>query len=45
MTLVAILKNFHFIRTTDTEIPLDLSVGITMSPRNGIMLSIASNST
>ena len=45
MTLVAILKNFHFIRTTDTEVPLDLSVGITMSPRNGIKLSISSNST
>ena len=43
MTLVAILKNFHFIRTTDTEVPLDLCVGFTMSPRNGVKLSIASN--
>ena len=44
MTLVAILKDFHFKRTTDTEVPLDLSVGITMSPTNGIELAILSNS-
>ena len=43
MTLVAILKELHFKRTADTEVPLGLSVGITMSPRNGIKLSIASN--
>ena len=43
MTLVAIFKELHFKRTADTEVPLDLSVGITMSPRNGIKLSIASN--
>ena len=44
MTLVAILKDLQFKRTADTEIPLDLSVGITMSPSNGIKLCIASNS-
>jgi len=43
MALVAILKDLHFKRTSDTEVPLDLSVGITMSPRNGIKLSIATN--
>ena len=42
MTLVAILKDFCFKRATDTEVPLDLSVGFTMSPKNGIKLSIAS---
>ena len=43
MFLVAILKDLHFKRTTDTEVPLDLAVGITMSPKNGIKLSIKSN--
>ena len=44
MTLVAILKDLQFKRCADTEVPLDLSVGITMSPRNGIKLCIVSNS-
>jgi len=44
MTLVAILKELQFKRTSDTEVPLDLQVGITMSPRNGIRLTILSNS-
>ena len=43
MALVTILKDFRFKRTTDTEEPLDLCVGITMTPRNGINLSITSN--
>ena len=30
ITLVAILKDLQFKRTTETEVPLDLSVGITM---------------
>ena len=33
----------HFKRTTDTEIPLDLSIDFTISPKNGVKLSIASN--
>ena len=44
MTLVAILRDLHFKRNADTEVPLDLSVGITMSPKNGIKLCIVSNS-
>ena len=44
MTLVAILKELQFRRCADTEIPLSLGVGITMSPRNGIKLRIVSNS-
>ena len=43
MVLVTILKEFQFKRTTDTEEPLDLCVGITMFPKNGINLSITSN--
>ena len=43
MALVAILKDLHFKRATDTEVPLDLSVGFTLSPTNGIKLTIASN--
>ena len=43
MTLVAILKELHFKRTADTEVPLELSVGRTISPKNGVKLSIASN--
>ena len=43
MTLVAIFKDLQFKRCADTEVPLDLSVGITMSPRNGIKLRIATN--
>ena len=44
MTLIAILKDLHFKRTIETEVPLDLSVGITMCPSNGIKLAIKSNS-
>ena len=44
MTLVALLKDLHFEKNKDTEIPLDLTIGITMSPRNGVKLSIVSNS-
>ena len=44
MTLVAILKDLQFKRCADTEVPLGLSVGITMSPSNGIKLCIVSNS-
>ena len=43
MTLVAIFKELHFKRTADTEVPLDLSFGFTISPKNGVKLSIASN--
>ena len=43
MILVAILKDLQFKRSTDTEVPLSLAVGFTMSPRNGIKLSIVSN--
>ena len=43
MTLVAILKDLQFKRCADTEVPLDLRVGVTMSPSNGIKLSIVSN--
>ncbi|XP_065882305.1 cytochrome P450 3A24-like [Dysidea avara] len=42
MALVSIIKDFHFKRTTDTEIPLDLRVGVTMSPKSGIYLNIVS---
>ena len=44
MTLVAILKELQFTRSADTEVPLSLDVGITMSPRNGIKLCIVSDS-
>ena len=43
IALVSILKDFQFKRTTDTEETLDLCVGLTMSPRNEINLSITSN--
>ena len=43
MALVAILKDFHFKKSVDTEVPLKLGFGISMSPRNGIKLTIASN--
>ena len=43
MTLVSILKDLHFKRFADTEVPLDLVVGFTMSPKNGMNLSIESN--
>ena len=43
MTLITILKDLHFKKTTDTEVPLDLNSGsLTLSPVNGIKLSIAS---
>ena len=40
MALVSIIKDFQFKKTTDTEIPLSLSVGITMTPKNGIYVNI-----
>ena len=43
MALVSIVKDFQFKKTTDTEVPLSLSVGITMSPKNGINLKIVPN--
>ena len=42
IALVCILKELQFKTTSDTEIPLDLNIGITMSPKNGIKLSIVS---
>jgi len=42
MALVSIMKHFRFKRTTDTEIPLNLRVGVTMSPKSGIYLNIVS---
>ena len=42
MTLVAILKDLYFKRCADTEVHLDLSVGVTISS-NGIKLYFASN--
>ena len=44
MALVAILKDLQFKRTTDTEVPLDVTAGAIMSPTNGIRLTIVSNS-
>ena len=44
MTIVGLFKDLQFKRTADTEVPLDLTFGITMSPRNGIKLSVVSNS-
>ena len=43
MTLVAIFKELYFKRTADTEVPLDLSFGFTISPKKGVKLSILSN--
>ena len=45
MTLITILRVLQFKKSADTEVPLDLSVGILTSPRNGIKLCIASNSS
>ncbi|XP_065920447.1 cytochrome P450 3A9-like [Dysidea avara] len=42
MALVSILKDFQFKKTTDTEVPLSLSVGLTMTPKNEIYLNILS---
>ena len=42
MILVSIYNNFQFSKTAETEDPLSLKVGITMSPKNGIKLSIVS---
>ena len=44
MTLITILKEVQFERSADTEVPLDLSIDILTSPKNGIKLNIASNS-
>ena len=45
MILVALLKDLHFKTNDETEIPVDLKVGLTMIPRNGIKLSVVSNSS
>ena len=43
MALITIFRKLHFNRTADTEVPLDLCYGITMSPTNGVEVAIASN--
>ena len=43
MLLITIFRKFRFNRTADTEVPLDLCYGLTMSPVNGVKVSIASN--
>ena len=42
MTLVAIMRDLQFKRTTDTEVPLDFVTGLALTPKNGIKLSTAS---
>ena len=44
MALVAVLKDMHFKESVDTDVPLELAFGISMSPKNGIKLAIVSNS-
>ena len=44
MTLITIMKEVQFERSADTEVPLDLSIDILTSPKNGIKLNITSNS-
>ena len=43
MLLITIFRKFRFNRTADTEVPLDLCYGLTMSPVNGVKVSIVSN--
>ena len=43
IVLITIFRKLRFIRTADTEVPLDLCYGISMTPKNGIMVAIASN--
>lgn len=43
MALISVLREFQFRKTADTEVPLNLEVGITMSPKKGIFLNIVSN--
>jgi len=42
MALVSILKDFQFKKTSKTDDPLSLGVGLTMFPKNGIILNIVS---
>eukprot|EP00731_Ephydatia_muelleri_P012083 Em0006g977a len=42
MALAAILKEYKFVQTPDTEIPLKTTVGITFSPMNGVYVGVAS---
>ena len=43
MALLAIMRDLQFKRTANTDVPLDIvAAAITLSPRNGIKLSIAS---
>lgn len=44
MTLVAMLKEFQFRKTINTEVPLELMCDFTAKPKNGIHLSIVANS-
>ena len=43
MALITIFKDLQFKRCASTEVPLELNVGITMCPTNGIKLCIATN--
>lgn len=44
MSLVAMLKDFQFRQTMDTEVPLKLTCGFTAKPKNGIYLAVVANS-
>ena len=44
MTIVSVFKDFHFKRAPDTEVPLEICQGATVTPVNEIKLCIVSNS-
>ena len=43
MSLVAMLKDYKFMRTTKTEVPLELTTDIFSAPKHGVYLSIVAN--
>ncbi|RDD35839.1 Thromboxane-A synthase, partial [Trichoplax sp. H2] len=45
IALVTVLRTVKFIRVKETEVPLQLNAGITISPKNGIKIGLEERSS
>ena len=42
LTLVKLLRKYKFVRSPETQVPLDVAAGITLSARDGLHLRVES---
>ena len=42
LTLVKLLRKYKFVRSPETQVPLDVVAGITLSPKDGVHLRVES---